>query len=283
MIAGLLYKPDITLEQRNFYIKEWLVRINKVFQNQSYVAEIELTIILWEQLNFDIDKNLKDEILKLMLESVLKHQDNGIVQNISRITQKFLRLNKKYAKRFFNTILKLAEDKKTHRIYNERYLVANNIKFDSEYLLISNTREIDNIIVKHKGNIYVEKDQEIVDNYLFNDSELNIINFNIDNYELSTLCYICKCGLDLSDNELFVVLKNLIKKMIEVWNKYKKDFMAHRILDVYDVHAVSDFLKNEMNSINNNSDLLYECLLVDTDFHYLQKIHLNFMKMFYVI
>lgn len=266
MIAGLLYKPDITLEQRNFYIKEWLVRINKVFQNQSYVAEIELTIILWEQLNFDIDKNLKDEILKLMLESVLKHQDNGIVQNISRITQKFLRLNKKYAKRFFNTILKLAEDKKTHRIYNERYLVANNIKFDSEYLLISNTREIDIIIVKHKGNIYVEKDQEIVDNYLFNDSELNIINFNIDNYELSTLCYICKCGLDLSDNELFVVLKNLIKKMIEVWNKYKKDFMAHRILDVYDVHAVSDFLKNEMNSINNNSDLLYECLLVDTDF-----------------
>ena len=266
MIAGLLHKSDITLEQRNFYIKEWLVRIKKVFQNQSYIAEIELTINLWEQLDFDIDKNLQDEILKLMLESVLGHQNNGVVRKISRITQRFLRLNKKYAKRFFNTILKLAEDKNTHRIYNERYLVENNIKFDSENLVISSTREIDNIIVKHYGNIYVEKDQEIIDNYLFNDCELNITSFNIDNYDLSTLCYICKCGLDLSDNELFVVLKNLIKKMIEVWNKYKKDFIAHRILDVYDVQAVSDFLKNEMNSIDNNSDLIYECLLVDTDF-----------------
>lgn len=266
MIAGLLHKSDITLEQRNFYIKEWLIRIKKVFQNQSYIAEIELTNILWEQLNFDIDKNLKHEILKLMLESVLGHQNNGIVRKISRITQRFLRLNKKYAKRFFNTILKLAEDKNTHRIYNERYLVENNIKFVSENLVISSTREIDNIIVKHNGNIYVEKDQEIIDNYLFNDCELNITSFNIDNYDLSTLCYICKCGLDLSDNELFVVLKNLIKKMIEVWNKYKKDFIAHRILDVYDVQAVSDFLKNEMNSIDNNSDLIYECLLIDTDF-----------------
>lgn len=278
MIAGLLHKSDITLEQRNFYIKEWLIRIKKVFHNQSYIAEIELTIILWEQLNFDIDKNLKDEILKLMLESVLKHQDNGIVQKVSRITQKFLRLNKKYAKRFFNTILKLAEDKKTHRIYNERYLVENNIKFDSEYLLISNTREIDNIIAKHKGNIYVEKDQEIIDNFLFNDSELNIISFNIENYELSALCYICKCGLDLSDNELFSVLKNLINKMIEVWNKYKKDFIAHRILDVYDVHAVSYFLKNEMNSINNNSDLLYECLFVNTNFSKFTEDTFNFYE-----
>ncbi|RGS41478.1 hypothetical protein, partial [Holdemanella biformis] len=31
MIAGLLHKSDITLEQRNFYIKEWLIRIKKVF------------------------------------------------------------------------------------------------------------------------------------------------------------------------------------------------------------------------------------------------------------
>lgn len=83
---------------------------------------------------------------------------------------------------------------------------------------------------------------------------------------MSTLCYICKCGLDLSDDELFDVLKNLINKMIEVWNKYKQDFIAHRILDVYDVHAVSEFLKNEMNSIDKNSDLTYECLLVDIDF-----------------
>lgn len=266
MIAGLLYNSDITLEQRNFYIKEWLVRIKRIFQNQSYIAEIDLTIILWEQLSFDIDNNLKNEILKLMLESVLNHQGNGIVRKISRITLSFLRVNNKYAKRFFNTILKLAEDKKAHRKYNERYLVKNNINFDSKYLLISSSREIDNIILKHDGNIYVEKRKEIIDNYLLNDCELNITSFNIDDYELSSLCYIGKCGLNLSNDKLFVVIKNLVNKMIEVWNKYKHDYIAHRILDVYDVNAVSDFLKNEMNSIENNSNLIYECLFVDTNF-----------------
>lgn len=266
MIAGLLHNSDITIEQRNFYIKEWLVRIKKVFQNKSYIAEIELTIILWEQLNFDIDKNLKDEILKIMLESVLSYQNNGIVRKITRITQRFLRLNNKYAKRFFNTILKLAEDKKTHQKYNVAYLTENNIEYDPNILLICNTREIDNIIVKNNGNIYVEKNEEIIDNYLFNDCELNISSFNIDDYKLSALCYICKCGLDLYDDALFGVLKSLINKMIEVWNKYKQNFIAHRILDVYDVHAVSDFLKNEMNLIDKNSDLTYECLLVDVDF-----------------
>lgn len=219
MIAGLLHNSDITIEQRNFYIKEWLVRIKKVFQNKSYIAEIELTIILWEQLNFDIDKNLKDEILKIMLESVLSYQNNGIVRKITRITQRFLRLNNKYAKRFFNTILKLAEDKKTHQKYNVAYLTENNIEYDPNILLICNTREIDNIIVKNNGNIYVEKNEEIIDNYLFNDCELNISSFNIDDYKLSALCYICKCGLDLYDDELFGVLKSLINKMIEVWNK----------------------------------------------------------------
>lgn len=266
MIAGLLYNSDITLEQRNFYIKEWLVRIKRIFQNQSYIAEIDLTIILWEQLSFDIDNNLKNEILKLMLESVLNHQGNGIVRKISRITLSFLRVNNKYAKRFFNTILKLAEDKKAHRKYNETYLIENNIEYDPKNLLICNTREIDNIIVNHNGNIYIEKSQEITDNYLFNDYELNITSFNIDDYELSSLCYIGKCGLNLSNDKLFVVMKNLVNKMIEVWNKYKHDYIAHRILDFYDVNAVSDFLKNEMNSIENNSNLIYECLFVDTDF-----------------
>lgn len=217
-------------------------------------------------MNFDIDKNLKDEILKIMLESVLSYQNNGIVRKITRITQRFLRLNNKYAKRFFNTILKLAEDKKTHQKYNVAYLTENNIEYDPNILLICNTREIDNIIVKNNGNIYVEKNEEIIDNYLFNDCELNISSFNIDDYKLSALCYICKCGLDLYDDELFGVLKSLINKMIEVWNKYKQNFIAHRILDVYDVHAVSDFLKNEMNLIDKNSDLTYECLLVDVDF-----------------
>ena len=49
LIATALIMPDITDEQRNKLVEEWIRRVKKIFLNQSYVAEVNMVIALWEQ------------------------------------------------------------------------------------------------------------------------------------------------------------------------------------------------------------------------------------------
>ena len=58
LIATALIMPDITDEQRNKLVEEWIRRVKKIFLNQSYVAEVNMVIALWEQLNKDIKNDL---------------------------------------------------------------------------------------------------------------------------------------------------------------------------------------------------------------------------------
>lgn len=51
LIASALIMPDVTDEQRNKLVNEWIRRVKKIFLNQSYVAEVNMVIALWEQLN----------------------------------------------------------------------------------------------------------------------------------------------------------------------------------------------------------------------------------------
>ncbi len=67
-IASALIMPDITDEQRNKLVEEWIRRVKKIFLNQSYVAEVNMVIALWEQLNKDINNDLKQQILLMILE-----------------------------------------------------------------------------------------------------------------------------------------------------------------------------------------------------------------------
>lgn len=71
LIASALIMPDVTDEQRNKLVNEWIRRVKKIFLNQSYVAEVNMVIALWEQLNKDINNDLKQQILLMILESII--------------------------------------------------------------------------------------------------------------------------------------------------------------------------------------------------------------------
>lgn len=68
LIVSALIMPDVTDEQRNKLVEEWIKRIKKIFLNQSYVAEVNMVIALWEQLNKDINNDLKQQILLMILK-----------------------------------------------------------------------------------------------------------------------------------------------------------------------------------------------------------------------
>ena len=110
LIASALIMPDVTDEQRNKLVDEWIRRVKKIFLNQSYVAEVNMVIALWEQLNKDINNDLKQQILLMILKSIINDDNSGLISQIAELTKYFLAKNKNYASRIFNTIIMLAED-----------------------------------------------------------------------------------------------------------------------------------------------------------------------------
>ena len=117
-IASALIMPDITDEQRNKLVEEWIRRVKKIFLNQSYVAEVNMVIALWEQLNKDINNDLKQQILLMILESIINDDNSGLISQIAELTKYFLEKNRNYASRIFNTIIMLAEDEMNHQKFN---------------------------------------------------------------------------------------------------------------------------------------------------------------------
>ena len=74
-----------------------------------------MVIALWEQLNKDINNDLKQQILLMILESIINDDNSGLISQIAELTKYFLAKNKNYASRIFNTIIMLAEDEMNHQ------------------------------------------------------------------------------------------------------------------------------------------------------------------------
>lgn len=89
LIASALIMPDVKYEQRNKLVKEWIERIKKVFLNQSYVAEVNMVIALWEQLNQDINNDLKQQILLMILKSIINDDNSGLISQIAELSKYF--------------------------------------------------------------------------------------------------------------------------------------------------------------------------------------------------
>lgn len=89
LIASALIMSDVTDEQRNKLVDEWIRRVKKKFLNQSYVAEVNMVIALWEQLNKDINNDLKQQILLMILKSIINDDNSGLISQIAELTKYF--------------------------------------------------------------------------------------------------------------------------------------------------------------------------------------------------
>lgn len=56
-----------------------------------------MVIALWEQLNKDINNDLKQQILLMILESIINDDNSGLISQIAELTKYFLAKNKNYA------------------------------------------------------------------------------------------------------------------------------------------------------------------------------------------
>ena len=267
-IASALIMPDITDEQRNKLVEEWIRRVKKIFLNQSYVAEVNMVIALWEQLNKDINNDLKQQILLMILESIINDDNSGLISQIAELTKFFLAKNRNYASRIFNTIIMLAEDEMNHQKFNAAYIKDNRNDDDYEFIpnMVPKLRGVDHWILENNGYEYQNKRSEIIQEYLYDGKGVDLSEFDISNYDIDLLCNIACCGLDTEDEEFVIVINSIVQCMIEIWHNNCKEMRAHEIIDTFQEHKVSSYFQRELNMTGRNPEAVYDILFKETDF-----------------
>lgn len=268
LIASALIMPDITDEQRNTLVEEWIKRVKKIFLNQSYVAEVNMVIALWEQLNKDINNELKQQILLMILESIINDENSGLVSQMAELAKFFLAKNKNYACRIFYTIVMLAEDEMNHQKYNAAFLKENGNDAEYEFIpnMVPKLRGVERWIRDNNGNGYQNKRTQIIEDYLYDGKNKELSGFDISNHDIDLLCNIACCGLDTEDEEFVIVIKSIVQCMIQIWHKSCKEMRAHEIIDTFQEHKVSSYFQRELNMIGRNPEAVYDILFKETDF-----------------
>jgi hypothetical protein len=227
-----------------------------------------MVIALWEQLNKNINNDLKQQILVMILESITNDENSGLIGQIAELTKYFLTRNRDYACRIFNTIIMLAEDEMNHQKFNAAFIKENHNDAQYEFIpnMVPKLRGVDHWIRDNNENEYQNKRLQIIQEYLYDSKNVDISEFDINNYDIDLLCNIACCGLDTEDENYAIVIKSIVQCMILIWHKNSKKMRAHEIIDTFQEYKVSSYFQRELNIIGRNPEAIYDILFKETDF-----------------
>ncbi len=155
-----------------------------------------------------------------------------------------------------------------HQKFNAKYIIKNeqnaNFKFspNAQPKLLG----VDVLIKKSRKRKYQSKENEIFTEYLFNNTELNLSNFDMNDYDISKICYSINCGMSLDDDSFAGIVKKVLIAIIEVWNVNNETYNSHEILDVYNLFEIMEFFQRELIKNEKQSSIVLNILFNDIDF-----------------
>ena len=242
MIAAILAKRDLDVTNRSRLCKKWIDEIEKILANKSFNFDLQLSIVLFKQIEYVLETKTINQLKLLMLTCLQNHGENGNINRIRNILKQYLSENSHLAKLLFNTISALAEDKMNHYRF---CLNFRNLQEKDELIQRQNKNDYiywtEQFMKKNGYACYQSNEVSLIQKYLFDEVPFDFSDFNIDNFDLDTLSYVASSGLKLDSPICFNILQAILQKFIDKW----KSTYYHTI-DVYSVSELSDFLKREI-------------------------------------
>ncbi|WP_349946743.1 SMEK domain-containing protein [Lacrimispora sp. BS-2] len=287
LISCALSKDDLNRTRRSELCRVWIDGINKIFNNNSFTYDHILSTMLFKQIEEELEDTVSVALKQLMLDCLLYHGQQGIISDIARYLKEYLPSNQKLARALFNTIVALSEDEMNHHVFNVNYAVKRNKKKPFAY--IANRQQppywIDRIIKEKGKKGFKSKRDELISKYLMNEEELELINFDINRYDIATLCYVANCGLNLNTSAFYNVLNEIIINMIDIWHSCDD---SHHFLDTYARCEVTHFFNKELtcsDDINLALDLLFAGIdyskFTKEVYEFYEDIMLHFLPVFF--
>lgn len=265
LISVILQKENVSIEKKNNYCKYWIEGIEQIFKNKNFDFEPILISKLIEQLYSDIFVDTKNKIKLIVLEIVKTHGDDGIINSIQGEIIKYLQKDTELSNIIFNTIIQLSADEMEHQKYNAEYIKQKDNDFRFVPNKIPSLKGVDIQIKQEKGQEYKSNRNKIIEKYLYSAEELNIVNFNIDNYDLNSLCHIANCGKNFGDNLFCTMVKEIIKFIIDIKNDKSNEY-KNDILDMYQEYEIIRLFERELAYIDKGYEKIIDLIFDDIDF-----------------
>jgi hypothetical protein len=246
----------------------WIDGIKSCFNNESFIFEYGFSWVLFTQIEKNIGDDIKNQIKKLILDLLLYGGTHGVILEIKRIAELYLATNEKLALSVFNTIIKLAEDEMKHQKFNldyyKRHIGKSDVDFSPNFH--KKFTRVDSFIEKNNQEKYQSKKNDIIESFLYSSSELDLLDFDTSDYDISTLCCSINCGLSLENVTFARIVKKFVITIINIWEATNKTHNFHNIIDIYSLREIIHFFQEQLVEREKTSSIVLDMLFTDIDF-----------------
>lgn len=269
LISYAISHDELDGQHRDRYCDLWINGLYSIINmTGSFVVDYKFSMILFAQIEKRINQATKNRIKKLMLDCILYSGFNGIVNNMSRLIHNYLLQKPFLSKVFFNTIVKLSEDEMNHQKYNANYALAHQTDGDS-ISFIPNMQPkligVDYYIKNDGAQLYSEKKNEIIEEYLYNEKQLDLSLFEMSDHDITLMSYALNCIAAIDDATEQRIVKKYIWEMINMYQATALTYRHNDILSVYQTSEAQALLQRELIS-DKHTDIVLDLLFNEIDF-----------------
>lgn len=272
LISIALKEEKLSIRKRNNLCDYWVSGIERLFKNEVFIFEPQLINVLLNQLYEEVQDEIKNKIKTIIIKCVINAEHDGVIKQLQVEISKYLQNDSRLSEIVFNTIIKLSEDEMNHQKYNAKYVKETGFVFKPNFM--PKLSGVDNQLEK----CYESLMEQIVQEYLFDENELNLDEFNIDNYDIQLLCKIVNCGMTLNNKVFEKILKELLKCIIKIYDFCKESRYSFDIIDVYHEFELIEFIQRELIYTSDYKENVINFLFSDIDFEIFQKDTIEFYK-----
>lgn len=106
----------------------------------------------------------------------------------------------------------------------------------------------------------------IINQYLFEELPIDIKSFTMQNFDLSTLCSISNCGVNISDPIFNFLMREIISCIVDVWHFHRGGHDSHKVLDLYCTSEIIALYRRQMIQSSTDAECAIDLLFTDIDF-----------------
>lgn len=275
LVSYALNKPNLESKRRDTYCNFWVDGIEDIFNNGSFLFDDGLLYVLFKQVDSNASQEVKNRIKRLLLQIIMDRGMNGRINSFRRIAKGFIKATPNIQAAIINTVIALSKDEMQHQLFNYDYAINNTDtqKFDFIPNRTPKLRGVDQMIQEAGKSGYASCKDQIIEKYLYGEDAYKLTEFVADDHDLTTLCSIVDCGINLKEPLYHSIAQSLVRNIVATLNiKDSYDSRVER-LDTYTTKIVTDFLGGELF---DNLELAISVLFDEIDFTKLSQDAVDF-------
>ena len=261
-ISLALKNPALSQSRRTELVCEWIDRIENVFSHKnSYVSDLRISVVLFEQYRNEIDTEAKRKLKKIILACLIDCSSDGQIGLLRRIIVDTLMGDTNISRVFFNTIIGLAKDEWKHNEYNKRVLHKNR---NRSYCISGGGFPKPDDIVRALGlEAYKSSREEIINRFLYDEENLDVSALKFNELDPGYLFLSMGTGLGFDNEEFYFTAKKMIPIFVKSMNKEDTE----SIMDTYYQRLiVKQLFEKELTDENGSYKRAIDLLFDDVDF-----------------